>query len=411
MYYNISILDVYVKRKQNITIHGSTGTIGKNTLSVIAKSGNKFKVYALTARRNINVLYSQINNFRPKYAVVFDQASAKTLSMKCKKNRLSTSILSGEDNLIRMSSEKSVDYVLSGISGAAALKPTYAAILAGKKVLLANKESLIMSGNLMLKAAEKSGSVIIPVDSEHNALFQILFSSISKETNINKIDKSVNSITLTASGGPFLNYTQSRLRKVTPLQATKHPTWKMGQKISVDSATMMNKGLEVIEASILYGINLEKINILIHPQSIVHALVTFEDGSTISHMSDHDMKVPISYALSWPDRFSYSSNKKIASLISELNFRPVNKGEYPCLDLCITALKIGKNAPTILNAANEIAVDHFLEGSIKLTDIAAIIKHILKISKYATLKNIDDVIKCDKLTRKITTEFIEAKWK
>ena len=216
---------------------------------------------------------------------------------------------------------------------------------------------------------------------------------------------------MTASGGPFLNFKRKDLRYVTPDEATKHPNWEMGKKISVDSATMMNKGLEIIEASILYGIDYSKIDVLIHPQSIIHALVTFSDGSTISHLSNHDMKIPISYALSWPKRFDRKIGKQYFSSIDKLTLRQVKKREFPCLDMCIESIKIGKNAPTIINAANEVAVEHFLDHSVKFTDIPIIIKTILDRSRFVRLKNIDDVIECNKETRKLTTKLIESRWK
>ena len=398
-------------KRQNITIHGSTGTIGKNTLSVIAKASNQYKVFALSAKSKINTLFNQIKKFSPKYAVVISKEKANQLSNLCKENNLTTKILFGAESYDRVSSDSRVDCVLSGISGTSALRPTYTAIQSGKKLLLANKESLIMSGELMIKAALKSGSQIIPIDSEHNALFQIL-SPLFKTSKIDLRDRDeISKIILTASGGPFLNFKRKDLRHVTPDEATKHPNWEMGKKISVDSATMMNKGLEIIEASILYGIDYSKIDVLIHPQSIIHALVSFSDGSTISHLSNHDMKIPISYALSWPKRFDRKIGKQYFSSIDKLTLRQVKKREFPCLDMCIESIKIGKNAPTIINAANEVAVEYFLDHSVKFTDIPIIIKTILDRSRFVRLKNIDDVIECNKETRKLTTKLIESRWK
>tara|TARA_B100000242_G_C43027114_1_gene478292 strand:- start:191 stop:1390 length:1200 start_codon:yes stop_codon:yes gene_type:complete len=398
-------------RRQNITIHGSTGTIGQNALSVISKSSNKHKVFALSAKSKIKTLFSQIKKFSPKYAVVLNENKANDLSTLCVKNNITTKILFGADSYDIISSDKRVDCVLSGISGTSALRPTYAAIKSGKKLLLANKESIIMSGELMLKAAQQSGSKIIPIDSEHNALFQIL-SPLFKNSEIDlKQRHEISKIILTASGGPFLNYHKRDLKHVTPNQATKHPNWKMGKKISVDSATMMNKGLEIIEASILYGIDYSKIDVLIHPQSIIHALVSFNDGSTISHLSNHDMKIPISYALSWPERFDRKIGEQLFTSIDKLTLRKVKKREFPCLDICMESIKIGKNAPTIINAANEVAVEYFLNHSVKFTDIPIIIKTILDRSRFVRLKNIDDVIECNIETRKLTTKLIENKWK
>ena len=398
-------------RRQNITIHGSTGTIGKNALSVIAKASNQYEVFALSAKSKVNTLFNQIKKFSPKYAVVISKEKATQLSNLCRENNLTTKILYGADSYDRISSDSRVDCVLSGISGTSALRPTYTAIQSGKKLLLANKESLIMSGELMIKAALKSGSQIIPIDSEHNALFQIL-SPLFKTSNIDLRKKDeISKIILTASGGPFLNFKKKDLKHVTPDEAINHPNWEMGKKISVDSATMMNKGLEIIEASILYGIDHSKIDVLIHPQSIIHALVTFSDGSTISHLSNHDMKIPISYALSWPKRFDRKIGKQYFSSIDKLTLRQVKKREFPCLDMCIESIKIGKNAPTIINAANEVAVEYFLDHSVKFTDIPIIIKTILDRSRFVRLKNIDDVIECNKETRKLTTKLIENRWK
>ena len=398
-------------KKTNITIHGSTGSIGRNALSVIMEANRDYNVFALTAKNNIRVLKSQIIKHNPTFAVVQDEFYASKLKKILIGKKHKTKILYGASGYSAVSKNKSVHCVLSAITGGAALRPTYDAILSGKKVLLANKESLVMSGDLMLDAAKKSGSIIIPVDSEHNALFQIL--SNPSTASINDLQKSDNikKITLTASGGPFLGFSKSKLKNVSPKQAIKHPTWKMGQKISIDSATMMNKGLEVIEASLLYNIDIKKIDILIHPQSIVHALVTFFDQSTITHMSDHDMKIPIRYALSWPDRYQSKNGKDLSSLINNLNFRRVKLREFPCLDLCLKALKIGLNAPTILNAANEVAVDNFLNKKIRFTDIPLIISNTLKTIPHVRLKNIDDVIECDLITRKYSQEYIEKKWK
>ena len=393
-----------------ITILGSTGTIGKNTLAVL--KNESIKIFALTARINKKLLYKQIIRHKPPYAVIESKNDADYLSDLCKKNSIKTKILYGKEGLVFVASHHKNTYVLSAIVGAAALEPTYAAVIKGKKVLLANKESLIMSGSLLVKAAKKFNALLIPVDSEHNAILQILttFGSeySSKHSNYTK---SLKEIFITASGGPFLGYSKKQLEKVTPAQAIKHPTWKMGKKISIDSATMMNKGLEVIEASILFRLDPEKIKILIHPESLIHAMIHFMDGSIISHMSPHDMKVAISYALSWPNRSkSYGNGLEVKSLKS-LSFRNVKKNEFKCLDLCIKALKLGFNAPTILNAANEVAVEKFLENRIKFIDIPVIIDKALRcmpISKNSSLKSI---LLCDQLTRNYVNNYIDKIWK
>ncbi len=396
-----------------ITILGSTGTIGKNTLSVLQSSDKKREVFALSANKNIRLLFIQIKLFRPIYAVITDEHNALKLIDLCKKYNVNTKILFGEKNLSYISTHKKCSCLLSAIVGAAALQPTYDAVKAGKKILLANKESLIMSGTLLVTAAKKSGAMLIPVDSEHNAVLQI-FSSFGVEydnESRKNICKQVKLVTLTASGGPFLNYSKQKLSKVTPKQAINHPTWKMGKKISVDSASMMNKGLEVIEAAILFGLKSKQINVLIHPQSIVQALVTFNDGSVVSHMSAHDMRIAISYALSWPDRL----NVDIAGLkkfkLDKLTFQRIKPNQYRCLDLCLKALKIGYNAPTILNAANEIAVEKFLENKIKFIDIPVIIDQALRSMPITKCSTIKSILECDQLTRDYIRSYINKKWK
>ena len=394
-----------------ITILGSTGTIGKNTLSVNSKLKNKKYIFALTANSSSKLLFKQITQYTPQYAVIGDEVSADKLAILCKENNVETKILYGDSGLKYVVEHKRVESVVSAIVGAAALKPTLAAINKGKKILLANKESLIMSGSLMIKAAHKSGSLIIPVDSEHNAILQVITTFGLDYRDVRLNNTKINHITLTASGGPFLNFTQKQLSRVTPKQAVKHPTWKMGKKISIDSATMMNKGLEIIEASLLFNLDPKQIRVLIHPESIVHALVSFSDGSVISHMSNHDMRVAISYALSWPNRNNIGLKDLDLHNLRSLAFNKVKKNQFKCLDLCIKALKLGHNAPTVLNAANEVAVAKFLENKIKFADIPVIINHALdnmQIVKNSTLKSI---LTCDQLTRDRVSDYIKIKWK
>ncbi len=393
-----------------IIILGSTGTIGRNTLKVIESSKSNFKIFGLTAKSNIKLLAKQACKYKPKYLVVEKESDIKKLKSLCGNYAKNISFHFGKDSLNKLSSHYRVSCVVSAITGAAALEPTYNAVKAGKKVLLANKESLIMSGDLLLKVAKKNKASIIPIDSEHNALLQIVsmfgYNFISDRK---KMPDNIDNISLTASGGPFLGYTQKALSLVTSNQAIKHPNWKMGKKISIDSATMMNKGLEVIEASLLFNIHPDQINVYIHPQSLIHALITFHDGSTLSHMSYHDMKIPISYALNWPNRQKFT--KKIKPLDGTYELRKIKKGDYPCYDLCIKALKIGKNATTIINAANEVAVKYFLENKIKFTDIPVIIKDVLKNSKVGNISKISDILKYDAQTRVLTEKKIKKIWK
>ena len=393
-----------------ITILGSTGTIGVNALSVISKIKKSYPIFALTANKNIKLLVSQIKEHRPTYAVIGDQLNAINLRKLCKTYNIKTKILFGKSGLLYVTEHSRVKNVLSAIVGAAALEPTINAIKNSKNILLANKESLIMSGSLMLKLARKSGSIIIPVDSEHNAILQIM-STYGLEYNNSKLNHKINHVTLTASGGPFLNFTKKQLLKVTPNEAVKHPKWKMGKKISIDSATMMNKGLEIIEASILFNLDPKQIKVLIHPESIVHALVAFTDGSVISHMSKHDMRVAISYAISWPDRHKIDIKELKNIEFESLSFQKVKKNQFKCLDLCIKALKLGHNAPTVLNAANEIAVANFLENKINFVDIPVIIDYALKNMRLIKNSSLKSILACDQRTRNQVSDYIKNKWK
>ena len=393
-----------------ITILGSTGTIGINALSVISKIKKSYPIFALTANKNIKLLFMQIKKYKPTYAVIGDQHNAVKLRKLCKTHNINTKILFGTSGLIYVTEHPRVKNVLSAIVGAAALEPTINAIKNSKNILLANKESLIMSGSLMIKLARKSGSLIIPVDSEHNAILQIM-STYGLEYNNSTLNHKINHVTLTASGGPFLNFTKKQLLKVTPNEAVKHPKWKMGKKISIDSATMMNKGLEIIEASILFNLDPKQIKVLIHPESIVHALVAFTDGSVISHMSQHDMRVAISYAISYPDRHKIDLKELKNIEFKSLSFQKVKKNQFKCLDLCIKALKLGHNAPTVLNAANEIAVANFLENKINFVDIPVIIDYALKNMRLIKNSSLKSILACDQRTRSQVSDYIKNKWK
>ena len=395
-----------------ITILGSTGTIGVNTLSVISKIKNSYPIFALTANKNIRLLFSQIKKYKPVYAVISNEVDAISLRKLCKTNNIKIKILFGRSGLLYVTEHIKVKNVLSAIVGAAALEPTINAIKNSKNILLANKESLIMSGSLMVKLASESGSLIIPVDSEHNAILQIMTThGLEYKNNKSLIKNNINHVTLTASGGPFLNFTKKQLSKVTPNQAIKHPKWKMGKKISIDSATMMNKGLEIIEASILFNLDPKQIKVLIHPESIVHAMVAFTDGSVISHMSKHDMRVAISYAISWPNRQKTDIQELKNIEFKSLSFHKVKKNQFKCLDLCIKPLKLGHNAPTVLNAANEIAVAKFLENKIKFLDIPVIIDYALKNMQLIKNNSLKSILACDQQTREQVSDYIKNKWK
>ncbi|MEK7238162.1 MAG: 1-deoxy-D-xylulose-5-phosphate reductoisomerase, partial [Nitrospirota bacterium] len=349
---------------KKICILGSTGSIGRTTLEVVRQFPGRFKVIGIAAKNNINLLESQINTFNPEVVAVSDESAAGEL----KKKNLPVEILTGEKGLIEAATLRHADMVVSAIVGSAGLMPTFAAVSAGKNIALASKESIVMAGSIIMSEASKKGVSIIPVDSEHSAIFQCL---AGREKN------EIRRIILTASGGPFLKKSISELETVTPEAALKHPNWQMGKKITIDSATLMNKGLEVIEAYWLFGVPVEKIKVLLHPQSIVHSMVEFIDGSIMAQMSVPDMKGPISYALSYPDRFEGVLPSLDFSRVKELTFEEPDFVKYRCLSLTYDALKAGGTMPSVLNAANEIAVDAFLNRRILFTEIPDIVSNTM----------------------------------
>lgn len=381
-----------------ITILGSTGSVGTATLKVIQNNPLDFQVFALTANNNIALLYKQCLHFHPRYVVVSRKKSAVELYKKIKLTNSQTKVLYGQEALNLVSSFQSVDMVMSAIVGVAGLKPTFAAVEAGKKVLLANKEVLVATGKIFMECAKRSGALILPVDSEHSAIFQCLMTK-------NKFYDSrvVSKIILTASGGPFLNKEPDKLDKITPHDACMNPNWKMGKKISVDSSTMINKALEVIEAHWLFKIPVENIEVIIHPQSIIHSMVGYVDGSFIAQMALPDMRIPISYAMYYPN---YNATSKILdfNLIGrELEFRKVDSKQFPAIPIVYDILKNQDYASTIvLNAANEVLVEKFLAERIKYSEIMKYIELILKELKFKNPKNIDDVVDIDLKTRMYT---------
>ena len=350
--------------KNRVIILGSTGSIGVNTLAVISANQDNFSVFALVANSSIENLSNQCKVYEPRYAHVNNEKDAKKLSLILRNLDLNTEVLFGRESLNALVTLQEVDTVVCAISGSVGLESSLNAVKSGKRILLANKESLVMSGDLMIKAANKSKAFIIPVDSEHNALFQILMTSNNNPKLGAKsfYDKNIKEVQLTASGGPFLDFTQKDLAKVSIKQAINHPTWKMGKKISVDSATMMNKGFEIIEACILFGLKPDQVKVMIHRQSLMHAMVVFNDESVISHLSNHDMRIAISYALSWPSRNRLNLKSLDLTNYKSLTFEKVKKGQFKCLDLAYKAMYIGLNAPTILNAANEIGAKNPWDG-------------------------------------------------
>lgn len=357
-----------------VSVLGSTGSIGKNTLDVI-KMNPGFEVYGLSAHSNIELLLDQCKEFQPRYAVVSDDNNAVRFGELLESSDCRTELLTENASLERIASDDAVQVVMTAIVGAAGLASTLAAVAAGKRVLLANKESLVMTGELFMDTAVQSGATIIPIDSEHNAVFQCLPDNAQGLQGSSL--KGVEKITLTASGGPFLTTPLAQFDSITPQQACKHPKWSMGRKISVDSATMMNKGLELIEASHLFDVNLDQLEVLIHPQSIVHSMVYFQDGSVLAQLANPDMRIPIAYGLAWPERMALGIERLNLAEIATLEFQAPDLERFPCLRLGLSAAKMGGTAPVVLNAANEEAVAAFLEGAIRFTQISLIIEAVM----------------------------------
>ena len=365
-----------VSGSTQITILGSTGSIGKSTLEVIALHEH-YQVFALTANTRADILFEQCQRFHPRYAVMVQDSAAQMLSEMLRKHGLETEVLSGAQALIDVAVHPEADTVMAAIVGSAGLPATLAAVKHSKKVLLANKEALVMAGDLFMATLAQSDAVLLPIDSEHNAVFQCLPPE-SKFAGGDIRSQGVRRIVLTASGGPFRDAALSSLRDVTPDQACKHPNWSMGRKISVDSATMMNKGLEIIEACYLFGVGEQYVDVLIHPQSIVHSMVEYTDGSVIAQMGSPDMRIPIAYSLAWPERIESGAQPLDLTKQGSLEFYPPDLKRFPCLRLGMEAAKMGGTAPTSLNAANEVAVESFLQGKSRFTDIPVIIAGVLE---------------------------------
>ena len=382
---------------KEITILGSTGSIGVNTLDVVSRHRDKFNVKALTANTNLDVFLDQCVQHKPEYAVMADEDCASKLEEKLKKEAPDVSILAGTDGLLQVAELETVDYVMAAIVGAAGLLPTLGAAKAGKRVLLANKEALVMSGKLFMDTVLQNNAELIPIDSEHNAIFQCISTANTS---------SISNIILTASGGPFLDTPINELSSKTPEQACKHPKWDMGRKISVDSATMMNKGLEVIEASWLFNIKSETIKVVIHPQSIIHSLVEYKDGSVLAQLGNPDMRIPIAYGLAWPERIETCVQRLDLFDIAHLDFKKAEADRFPCLQLAREAIKQGGTSCVILNAANEVAVNEFLNKRIKFTDIPTIIESVMSDITQNTANTLEVILRDDGLARNRALEII-----
>lgn len=372
--------------KKKVVLLGSTGSIGINTLRVIENLEDRFQVIGLAARKNINLLAKQIKRFHPKVVALADRESARELGGRFKSIR----VLSGKEGLTEIARLKEANIVVSAIVGASGLSPTLEAIKAGKRIALANKEALVMAGEIVMHEARKRGAEILPLDSEHSAIFQCL-----KKEGRGKVSR----IILTASGGPFLEFSFPRLKSVTPEEALRHPTWEMGKKVTVDSATLMNKGLEVIEAHHLFGIDIDRIEVIIHQEAIVHSLVEFIDGAMLAHLGTPDMRLPIQYALTYPERLSNPLKRLNLTKIRKLTFRKPDTRKFPCLKLAYEAARIGGTAPTVLSATNEIAVALFLKRKIGFMEIPKMIEKVL--NRHKPVKNpvLSEILKADAWAR------------
>lgn len=389
---------------QVLTILGSTGSIGESTLDVVSRHPEKFRVFALAGHKQVEKLAAQCRTFRPEYAVVADAEHAARLEALLKRDGAATQVLHGAQALVDVASADEVSGVMCAIVGAAGLPSALASAQKGKTIYLANKETLVVSGALFMETARANGAAVLPIDSEHNAIFQVLPRDYTGRLN----EHGIRSIILTASGGPFLTADLGTFDSITPAQAVKHPNWSMGRKISVDSATMMNKGLELIEAHWLFNCPPDKLEVVIHPQSVIHSMVRYRDGSVLAQLGNPDMRTPIAYCLGLPERIDSGVGDLDFDALSALTFQKPDFDRFPCLKLAYEAMNAGGAAPCVLNAANEAAVAAFLDGQIKFTDIAKTVAHCLAQDFSDDLGNIENLLAQDAVTRRQAQEFIAA---
>jgi len=383
---------------KRLAILGSTGSIGVNTLEIVRQFPERFGIVSLSAGLNIQLLKHQILQFRPKLVSVLNKELSEVLQKEL--SHISVEIVHGVEGLIQVATHPEVDQVVSAIVGAVGLIPTLSAIKTGKAIALANKEPLVMAGKIVIEEAKKNKTQILPVDSEHSAIFQALLGHQKEE---------VNRLILTASGGPFLNLPISRLQEVTVKEALDHPHWEMGKKITIDSASLMNKGLEVIEAHWLFDIPVEKIVVQIHPQSVVHSMVEYIDGSIVAQMGITDMRIPISYALSFPQRLPINLPPLDFSQCGALTFSAPDPDRFPCLRLAYRSIDIGETMPSILNAANEVAVNAFLEGSLKFTGIPLLLQRVMEEHEVKRVQTVEDILRADHWARERAKHIIEGR--
>ena len=389
---------------QKITILGATGSIGINTLDVIARHPQDYSVYALTANKNVKLMAEQCLAFRPSVAVMVDANAAEQLRNLLKQSGSETEVLAGAENLIQVAADDEVDAVMAAIVGAAGLPPTLGAVEKGKRILLANKESLVMTGKLFMDAVQANDATLLPIDSEHNAIFQCLPNGELGGMR----EKGIRKILLTGSGGPFRTTPIAELAGKTPDEACAHPNWDMGRKISVDSATMMNKGLEYIEACWMFSASAEQIEVLLHPQSVIHSMVEYIDGSVLAQLGNPDMRTPIAYGLAWPQRIDAGVDFLDLVKTGQLTFESPNYDRFPCLRLAKESMATGGTAPAILNAANEIAVDAFLNERIRFTDIPCVIEKTLENTSVTNADSIGTVLSQDQKARETAREICQT---
>lgn len=390
--------------KKAVTILGSTGSIGVSTLDVLSRHPEQFYVYALTAHSSVETMLEQCQQFNPDIAVMLDENAAERLEAGLAKLECQTRVMAGQDALQSVASADDTDYVVAAIVGAAGLLPTLAAARAGKRILLANKEALVMSGALFMHEVQQNNATLLPVDSEHNAIWQCM--PVGDEQRHRFDGKGVRKIILTASGGPFRDADINTLDAVTPEQAVAHPNWSMGQKISVDSATMMNKGLEVIEAHWLFGLSSQQIEVVLHRQSIIHSMVDYDDGSVLAQMGNPDMRTPIANTLAWPKRIDSGVAPLDLVTAGRLDFSAADFERFPCLRLAYQALESGGTSTAILNAANEVAVDAFLQRQIKFTDIAKLIEQVLEKLPANNADSLEQVLIDDAAAREVARKMM-----
>lgn len=390
---------------KGICILGATGSIGVSTLDVAARHPEKYKIVALSANSQVDRLVEQCEQYNPEYAVMASESAAEELSVKLKTKNSTVQVLSGIDGLETIASLPQVDYVMAAIVGAAGLKPTLAAARAGKRILLANKEALVMSGQIFMDEVKKNNAELLPIDSEHNAIFQCL-----PENYENGLQESgITKILLTGSGGPFRTKALSELKNVTPDEACAHPNWSMGRKISVDSATMMNKGLEIIEACWLFNTTPDDIQVVVHPQSVIHSMVQYADGSVLAQLGQPDMRTPIAHALAWPERIESGVEKLDFFDIAKLEFEKPDYVRFPCLRLAEESIRKGGTAPAILNAANEIAVASFLDGELSFVDIPYIVEQTLDNLESRSATSLTEILEDDLAARKEAEHLIQLR--